>query len=384
MKRVNLKIKIILFFVLYYSVIIYSNAQKTQKFISTASLKLTTTTNNKNNKDDLNNLELKLQNIMTKPDLKQNKKSITKNNKINKNPLNMKCDEIKKLGQQKKYCENKYLLTESDADEENEKHNAKSNTMNCLRSFCDDCCGEDKNCKSICSYTHSVYSDHDPEGLLISVCAYQNMGPSFDKFCKPLLNENNRHDYEECYKNFCFDCCSNELKITLYNDPEIEKCLNICKPSSIDSVINFDSENNNSNGINNNHKYESNIFIRKEIEKEHLKLASKININNIYNKIITPKENEIIVNEISFKDLIINKKKHFPFSNIKNGFSSTLDSSKILKENMDNSFLIKKEKFQSSNNENKIKINEFIENKKINVNDNNSKKSKFKNKLLRY
>jgi hypothetical protein len=139
------------------------------------------------------------------------------------------CGEIKKMGQQKSYCENKFLLQEGE-----------EKTVECLKSFCSICCDGDENCQSDCSKTHAFYSGHDPEEMFISVCSNKNMGPSFENFCNTMLMEKDPEEYRQCFTNFCFDCCSNELKINDFNDPEMIKCLNACRPEGLNKEIQKD------------------------------------------------------------------------------------------------------------------------------------------------
>jgi len=98
-----------------------------------------------------------------------------------------------------------------------------------MKNFCSICCKSDENCLDKCSSTHSFFKGHDPEEMFISVCANENMGPAFKNFCGSMIVEDNKQEFDQCYTNFCFDCCSNELKITDFNDVEIQKCLKICK-----------------------------------------------------------------------------------------------------------------------------------------------------------
>jgi len=105
-----------------------------------------------------------------------------------------------------------------------------------MKNFCSICCKTDENCKDKCSTTHSFFNGHDPEEMFISVCSFENMGPAFKNFCGSMIIDDNKKEYDQCFTNFCFDCCSNELKITGkiyvnwdFNDIEIQKCLKICK-----------------------------------------------------------------------------------------------------------------------------------------------------------
>lgn len=98
-----------------------------------------------------------------------------------------------------------------------------------MKNFCSICCKSEENCLDKCSSTHSFFKGHDPEEMFISVCANENMGPAFKNFCGSMIVDDNKKEYDQCYTNFCFDCCSNELKITDFNDVEIQKCLKICK-----------------------------------------------------------------------------------------------------------------------------------------------------------
>lgn len=98
-----------------------------------------------------------------------------------------------------------------------------------MKNFCSICCKSDENCQDKCSTTHSFFKGHDPEEMFISVCSKENMGPAFQNFCGSMIVDDNKDEYNQCFTNFCFDCCSNELKITDFNDSEIQKCLKICK-----------------------------------------------------------------------------------------------------------------------------------------------------------
>jgi hypothetical protein len=129
------------------------------------------------------------------------------------------CDSIKKMGQQKDYCEKKYLLSEGE-----------EKTVECMKAFCTDCCRGVESCEEKCHKSHAMFGDHDPEEMLISVCSYKDQGPQFKGFCKSMLTESDPKEYDNCLTNFCFDCCSNELKINDQNDPEVMKCLDGCKP----------------------------------------------------------------------------------------------------------------------------------------------------------
>lgn len=129
------------------------------------------------------------------------------------------CDSIKRMGQQKDYCEKKYLLSEGE-----------EKTVECMKSFCTDCCRGVESCETRCHKSHALFGEHDPEEMLISVCSYKDQGPQFKGFCKSMLTESDPKEYDNCLTNFCFDCCSNELKINDQNDPEIMKCLEGCKP----------------------------------------------------------------------------------------------------------------------------------------------------------
>ncbi len=129
------------------------------------------------------------------------------------------CENIKKLGQQKNYCESKFLLSQGE-----------EKTVECMKSFCPVCCQGELECQEKCRKTHAFFTDHDPEEMFISVCSYKDMGPSFEGFCKSMLTESDPSEYNQCITNFCFDCCSNELKINDFNDPEMVKCLGVCKP----------------------------------------------------------------------------------------------------------------------------------------------------------
>jgi len=130
------------------------------------------------------------------------------------------CDEIKKFGKQRVYCEEKYLLKFGE-----------EKTVNCMKNFCSICCEKDEGCLDKCSTTHSFFNGHDPEEMFITVCSNENMGPAFKNFCSSMIVDNNPKEFDQCFTNFCFDCCSNELKINDFNDIEIQKCLNLCKNS---------------------------------------------------------------------------------------------------------------------------------------------------------
>ena len=147
------------------------------------------------------------------------------NNFIN----DMKCDEIKKLGQQKEFCENKYLS-------ENE-----NKAIDCIKNFCNICC-ENIECITKCSHTHSFFPNHDPENILISVCSNKNLGPSFSKFCSNLI-KNDQNEFGKCIYNFCYDCCTNELKIYDSEDKKVKECLKGCKPENVDE-LSFNNKNN--------------------------------------------------------------------------------------------------------------------------------------------
>ena len=152
-------------------------------------------------------------------DLKEIEQDDSEKNKFD----GQSCESIKKLGQQKNYCESKYLLTQGE-----------EKTVECMRSFCSVCCDGDRDCQNKCTKAHAFFADHDPEEMFISVCSNKDMGPSFDGFCKSMLTESDPNEYDQCITNFCFDCCSNELKINDFNDPEMVKCLGICKPPKKD------------------------------------------------------------------------------------------------------------------------------------------------------
>lgn len=143
------------------------------------------------------------------------------------------CDQIKKLGKQKYYCESKY------APDKKERK-----IVECIKTFCKTCCEEESNCIETCNFAHSLYENNDPELLFLDVCSYQSMGNSFNSFCEKILNEKNEEDYEECFRNFCFDCCSNELKISDFTDPAITKCMKVCQPPKKKEEISFNLQNN--------------------------------------------------------------------------------------------------------------------------------------------
>lgn len=56
------------------------------------------------------------------------------------------------------------------------------------------------------------------------------MGPSFKSFCNSMINDKDPKEYEQCFTNFCLDDCSNELKVFDFNDSEVVKCLDVCRP----------------------------------------------------------------------------------------------------------------------------------------------------------
>lgn len=150
-------------------------------------------------------------------------------NKINSNKENLKndysklqnqsCEQIKKLGKQRVYCESKSIQNKD-----------KEKTIECIKTFCDSCCEQEPNCIETCHTAHSLYENNDPEQLFLDVCSYKSMGKSFHGFCQDILSEKTKEDYEECFRNFCFDCCSNELKISDITDPAISKCMKVCEP----------------------------------------------------------------------------------------------------------------------------------------------------------
>jgi len=132
---------------------------------------------------------------------------------------NQSCDQIKKLGKQIDYCKSKFL-----------QQNTKEKTVECIKNFCKICCEDQLNCIETCQKAHSLYMSNDPEELIMKVCSYKSMGNSFHGFCVSMFDDKNQAEYEECFRNFCFDCCSNELTITDFNDPSIIKCMKICQP----------------------------------------------------------------------------------------------------------------------------------------------------------
>jgi len=83
-----------------------------------------------------------------------------------------------------------------------------------MKDFCSICCNDKEGCLKKCNYTHSFFAAHDPEEMLISVCSNKNMGKNFNKFCNSMVSENSLSEYDQCFTNFCFDCCSNEIKVT--------------------------------------------------------------------------------------------------------------------------------------------------------------------------
>jgi len=139
--------------------------------------------------------------------------------KIESEIQNQSCEQIKNMGKQKEFCESKFLLQKGE-----------EKTVDCLKNFCGICCEEDQSCIETCRRTHALNVKEDPEDMFMDVCSYKSMGSSFHGFCETMLTEKNKGDYEECFKNFCFDCCSNELKITDFNDTGMQKCMKICQP----------------------------------------------------------------------------------------------------------------------------------------------------------
>jgi len=85
------------------------------------------------------------------------------------------CDQIKQMGQQKDYCEKKFLLTDGE-----------EKTVDCMKSFCYYCCNGKDSCQEKCSSTHAMFSDHDPEEMFINVCSNKSTCTSFDGFCKSM------------------------------------------------------------------------------------------------------------------------------------------------------------------------------------------------------
>jgi len=129
----------------------------------------------------------------------------------------MNCEEIKKLGQQKTFCKKKFP-----ADD-------KIQLLNCMKTFCEICCGAgDISCIKYCKQSHSLFPDHDPEEMLLSVCSLKKMTDSFKSVCDTLLVNKKTEEYSECFSNICFDCCSNELGITDSKDSKMKKCLSSC------------------------------------------------------------------------------------------------------------------------------------------------------------
>lgn len=114
-----------------------------------------------------------------------------------------------------------------------------------MKNFCSICCKSDENCVDKCSSTHSFFKGHDPEEMFISVCANENMGPAFKNFCGSMIVDDNKQEFDQCFTNFCFDCCSNELKISDFNDVEIQKCLKICKEGKNKLINNAKKESIN-------------------------------------------------------------------------------------------------------------------------------------------
>lgn len=167
------------------------------------------------------------------PDKQENKQTSTVTQQNSSWMQGKSCPEIKQFGKQKEYCEDKYLINEGE-----------EKTVDCMKNFCSICCKLDMDCLSSCSSRHAFFKDRDPEELFISVCANKNMGPSFEKFCgSMIMDDGNKHkteealkseleEYKQCYSNFCFDCCSNELNIHDTEDREIQKCMNVCMPAS--------------------------------------------------------------------------------------------------------------------------------------------------------
>jgi len=141
------------------------------------------------------------------------------------------CPEIKKLGQQKKFCEKKI------------PSKVKKEIFNCMKKFCSECCDGDNNqCHKNCSDSHSLFPDHDPEELLLSICSLKNTSDSFYKVCDSLILNRNSEEYKECFSNMCFDCCHNELGIDDMHDKKMKKCIKECK-----TLINVEKQSNNKN-----------------------------------------------------------------------------------------------------------------------------------------
>lgn len=162
-------------------------------------------------------------------------KQVNSRNKNNDSEsFNQSCEQIKKLGKQKDFCESKFLLSEGELK-----------TVECLKTFCNTCCESKSNCIETCQTAHSLYSSNDPEELLMDVCSYESMRTSFHGFCQNMLAEKNNSEYDECFKNFCFDCCSNKLNITDIDDPAINKCMKICvSPYANEEKVILTQENN--------------------------------------------------------------------------------------------------------------------------------------------
>jgi hypothetical protein len=130
------------------------------------------------------------------------------------------CVEVKRLGQQKDYCEGNFL---NDYNE-------------CIAGFCLFCCKDDIQCNEKCLGTHGPVGDM----YVSSTCAYKTMGPSFEGFCKNLISDNiDNQEFIGCVASFCEDCCFKELKLSDGANERVIKCKEVCMPPT--QVISIES-----------------------------------------------------------------------------------------------------------------------------------------------
>mmetsp|Transcript_37063 Transcript_37063/g.42121 ORF Transcript_37063/g.42121 Transcript_37063/m.42121 type:complete len:487 (+) Transcript_37063:87-1547(+) len=135
-------------------------------------------------------------------------------------PSELPCDEIKRNGSQREFCEKHYL-----------RQQGEKVTVACITNFCDTCCsvqGLTNDCLDPCRKAHidPVLNKADPEENFIKVCSAAQTLEAMKPFCNkyyPRPSENNN-----CKGSFCTDCCTSELKTNSTDDQEVIKCTRSC------------------------------------------------------------------------------------------------------------------------------------------------------------
>lgn len=227
---------------------------------------------------------------------------------------NHSCSEIKKYNKEKEYC---VSLNIKEIKSSKSKINS---TVNCMKDFCPVCCKtksvnndnfnnniiDTQQCNDLCSKERKFYTSNNTLDILNSVCEYDNMKKIFNNYCGFFKENDNDEEYESCFKNFCFDCCTKELGIdnsnwnpNNKNDPftklisneindiengSISKCLKKCFPKENKEIKEMRQETNIDNSKNNNISEDSNNESQR---------------NDLANKAIIKHDNRIITTQKS-------------------------------------------------------------------------------------